>query len=118
MPDAFGRTVSFLALFAVGAAYFTWCWSGGRRTLPMKTWKLRLASADGSLLHPKRALGRYLACWIGPALAIAAYALLAPLGLGALAWPVAALNWLAAVVDPERQFLHDRIAGTRLVSSR
>ena len=29
-----------------------------------------------------------------------------------------ALNYLAAFVDPERQFLHDRIAGTRIVQDR
>jgi hypothetical protein len=47
---------------------------------------------------------------------VLAFALLREAGLGALAWPIAALNWLAAFVDPERQFLHDRIAGTRLIN--
>jgi uncharacterized RDD family membrane protein YckC len=81
----------------------------------MKTWRLALVTADGSALSRRSALVRYLAAWIGPVLAILAYAILAPHGYGALAWPVAALNWLAAFVDPQRQFLHDRIAGTRIV---
>jgi len=115
LPGALGRTVSFLALFAVLAAYFTWCWSRGRATLPMKTWGLHLVGPGGEPIDARRALGRYLACWIGPALAVGVYALFAPYGLGALAWPVAALNWLAALVDPQRRFLHDRVAGTQLV---
>lgn len=115
MPSATGRLVSFVALFALLAAYFTWCWSEGRRTLPMKTWRLTLVSSHGAPLTRRRAFARYLAAWIGPLAAVIAYALLAPSGYGALAWPVAALNWLAAFVDPERKFLHDRVAGTRVV---
>jgi uncharacterized RDD family membrane protein YckC len=83
----------------------------------MKTWRLALVDASGAPVSPRRALVRYAAAWIGPALAVAVYALLAPHGLGALAWPVLALNWLAAFVDPDRRFLHDRVAGTRLVMS-
>lgn len=117
LPSMAGRIVSFVALFALGAAFFGWSWSAGRRTLPMKTWRLALVTTQGAPLSRRTALVRYLAAWIGPTLAIAAYALLAPRGLGALAWPIVALNWLAALVDPERQFLHDRIAGTRLVDT-
>jgi hypothetical protein len=61
---------------------------------------------------------RYLAWWIGPALGLAAYALLRPHGLGAIAVPLFLLDYLAALVDPERQFLHDRIAATRIVTSQ
>ena len=116
-PSATGRLLSFVGLFAVLAAYFTWTWSEGRRTLPMKTWRLSLISAGGAPLTRRRAFARYLAAWIGPLAALIAYALLAPSGYGALTWPVAALNWLAAFVDPDRQFLHDRIAGTRVLES-
>lgn len=117
LPSMTGRIVSFVALFALGAVFFVWSWSNGRRTLPMKTWRLALVTNDGAPLSRRTALVRYGAAWIGPALAVVAYALVAPPGLGALAWPVLALNWLAAFVDPERQFLHDRIAGTRIVTS-
>jgi uncharacterized RDD family membrane protein YckC len=103
-------------LFAVLAAYFVWCWSGGRRTLAMKTWKLRLMRADGSTVTPKVALLRYLATWIGPGLAVAAYALLASHGWGAHAAWLVAFNFLWAFVDRDRLFLHDRVAGTRIVT--
>lgn len=105
-------------LFAILAAYCAWCWSGGRRTLAMKTWRLRLALADrASALPARTALARYLAAWIGPALALAAYAVLHRHGLGAHATWLVAFNFLWAFVDPARQFLHDRIAGTRIVDA-
>ena len=36
----------FAALSGIGALYFCWLWTGGRRTLPMKTWRLRLARRE------------------------------------------------------------------------
>jgi len=74
---------------AVLAAYFLWCWLRGGQTLAMKAWKLRLAGVT-----PGRALARFLLALV-----------LVPTGIGIL--------W--ALVDREHQFLHDRIAGTRLV---
>ncbi|HVF65927.1 MAG TPA: RDD family protein [Casimicrobiaceae bacterium] len=115
VPSTLGRAISFLALFSLLASYFVFGTSLGRRTLPMKTWRLRLVTTSGETISRKTALLRYLAAWIGPALAVAAFGLLKPIGLGAIAWPLVALNWLAPLVDPDRQFLHDRIAGTRLV---
>ena len=50
-------------------------------------------------------------------LALAGYLALRPFGAGALALPLVALNFLWAVADADRQFLHDRIAGTRLVDA-
>ena len=109
------RVALFWLVFAVLAAYFVWCWSNGRRTLPMKTWRLRLTTQSGAMLTPKIALLRYLACWIGPALAVAAYVALARIGYGAHAAWLVAFNFLWAFIDRDRQFLHDRIAGTRIV---
>jgi uncharacterized RDD family membrane protein YckC len=109
------RVAMFCILFAVVAAYFTWCWSDGRRTLPMKTWRLRLVRVDGTDVPRRTALLRYLAAWTGPALALAAYTALARPGMGAHAAWLVGFSWLWAFVDRERQFLHDRLAGTRLV---
>jgi uncharacterized RDD family membrane protein YckC len=115
MPDLPLRVVLFCAVFAAAALYFVGCWTGGRRTLPMKTWRIHLVDATGGALDYKTALVRYLAAWIGPGLALATYAFAKPFGLGGIALVPLALNYLAAFVDPERQFLHDRIAGTRIV---
>lgn len=115
VPGLPQRVILFCLLFAVLAWYFAWSWSRGRRTLPMKTWRLALVRADGGQVSVRTALARYLATWIGPALAVAGYAVLRPTGLGAHAAWLVALNFLWAFVDPARQFLHDRIAGTRIV---
>lgn len=115
LPSIPARAFTFLTLFAVGALYFVTSWTGGRRTLAMKTWRLRLVGPDGVAPDRQRALLRYLAAWIGPALALAAYVALRPLGLSAHVVWLVAFNWLWALVDRDRCFLHDRIAGTRLV---
>ena len=82
-------------VFALLLIYFVWCWTHGGQTLPMKTWKLRVVSADGSRLRPLQAVLRYMAAW--PSILLG--------GVGIL--------W--ALVDSEHRFLHDRIAGTRIV---
>jgi uncharacterized RDD family membrane protein YckC len=87
----------WLHVLLVLMAYFVWCWLHGGQTLPMKTWKLRIANPDGSPPRPAQAILRYLAAW--PSLLL--------FGIGIL--------W--ALIDPDRQFLHDRIAGTRIVST-
>lgn len=91
------RNVFQIYIVVVLGIYFVWCWHRGGQTLPMKTWKLRLVSADGGPVSIRRATLRYvLAC---PSIALAG----------------AGLVW--AVFDRDRQFLHDRLAGTRIVRS-
>jgi uncharacterized RDD family membrane protein YckC len=112
VPPVPARVALFCILFSVVALYFVWSWTGGRRTLPMKTWRMRIAMANGKPPGARTALLRYLAAWIGPVLGIAGYAFLRDRGAGALALVPLAINFLWAGVDPDRQFLHDRIAGT------
>lgn len=114
LPSLAARATLFTCLFLAYAAYCAWLWSGGRRSLPMRTWRLALARAGGAEVRPARALLRYFAWWIGPACALAAYAALRPQGQGRWAAALLTLNYAWALVDPERQFLHDRLAGTRL----
>jgi uncharacterized RDD family membrane protein YckC len=73
----------------VFAAYFLWCWLRGGQTLAMKAWKIRLVNVT-----PARALLRFV------------------LALALLPFSV-----IWALVDRDGQFLHDRLAGTRLVSA-
>ena len=112
------QAISFGCLFAVFGAYFAWGWSNGRRTLPMKTWRLAMESTGGAPLGISRAVLRYVACWIGPGLAIAAYAGLRPSGYGRWAVALLAINYAWALVTSDHQFLQDRVAGTRLVVAR
>ena len=100
------RVAMFCALVAAAAVYCTWCWTGGRRTLPQKTWRLRIVDRHGKPPGRGRAVARYAAWWIGPGVALAAYAVLQPIGYGRNALAFAALNYCWAIVDPDRQFLH------------
>jgi uncharacterized RDD family membrane protein YckC len=116
VPSLPSRVALFCALFAMLALYFVWSWTGGRRTLPMKTWHLRIAATRGGAPTRKSALLRYLAAWIGPVLALVGYAVLRDTGHAGLAAWLLVVNFAWAAADPDRQFLHDRIAGTRVVT--
>jgi len=74
---------------AVFAAYFLRCWLRGGQTLAMKAWRIRLVEVT-----PRKAAVRFVLALF-----------LVPTGISVL--------W--ALFDRERQFLHDRLAGTRLV---
>ena len=112
-------------MFAMIGLYFTWCWTHGGQTLPMKTWKLRVVTAAGRL-SAGRAWLRYTLAWIGPVAGAVVYKLmveLAGFGTGTYsaaalfaAMPFVLLNWLWALIDRDGQFLHDRLAGTRVES--
>lgn len=111
-------------LFVSIGAYFIYFWIRGRRTLAFKTWHLRLLSANGSTVTLKQAVLRYFATWIGPALGLAIYVSIDALAIGTtpglgLLWLIALFsNFLWALIDPAGQFLHDRVAGTRVLFAR
>jgi uncharacterized RDD family membrane protein YckC len=88
------RVVFQIYLLGVVAAYFIWFWLRGGQTLAMKTWHLRLVSADGSPLTLRQAILRFVFALPGTLL-----------GIGIL--------W--ALFDRERQFLHDRLARTKII---
>jgi uncharacterized RDD family membrane protein YckC len=106
-------------LFLVLGTYFVWFWTHSGQTLAMKTWRIRLVSKDGHEVGTKRAIGRFLLAWLW----------IIP-GLS-LAWVLGVNNWLMILLpainvmlwsltiylDPQRQFLHDRIVGTRIVTA-
>ena len=110
------RAVSAALFFGVCGAYCVGLWSGGRRTLPMKTWRIALRSRGGTRVSLQAAMLRYCACWTGPASAIAGYIALAPSRHGRWALALAAVNYAWASVDRDGQYLQDRIAATRLVT--
>ncbi len=107
----FQQTYLFLSI----GAYFIYFWINGRRTLAFKTWQLKLVSTDGSVVNRKQAVIRYLATWIGPALGLAMFMLI---GTRGSAWWIFGVfaNFLWAFADPAKQFLHDRIARTRVTN--
>ena len=88
------RLVFQVYLLAVCGAYYVFCWARSGQTLPMKTWRIHLVTEQGKPLAVGRAFQRYL---------LAVPSVLSGIGV------------LWALVDRDRQFLHDRLAGTRIV---
>jgi uncharacterized RDD family membrane protein YckC len=84
-------------LFLLGMlfAYFYAFWRRSGQTLAMKTWRIRLVDLDGRLLHFRQAALRFVLALLGISL----------LGVSII--------W--ALFDRDRQFLHDRLAKTRLI---
>jgi uncharacterized RDD family membrane protein YckC len=124
-PYGWILTALHIYLAATFAVYFLWCWLRGGQTLAMKAWGIRLIASGESRLTAGVALIRLLLAFIfvgsfylflglfffaafkighqpTPWLAIATFAV-SSIGLG----------W--ALFDRDRQFLYDRLAGTRLV---
>ena len=84
-------------LLGVLGAYLVFSWTRGGQTLPMKVWRIALVRAsDGGPVLLFQAVHRFF------------LALLSTLALGA--------GFLWAFFDRDRQFLHDRLAGTALVN--
>jgi uncharacterized RDD family membrane protein YckC len=110
------RHLSAIVIFASCGAYCGLLWSGGRRSLPMKTWRLALSTTAGQPVGVPAAMLRYLACWAGPALAIGGYVAVHPAGYGRWAVVALAFNYVWALLDRDRQFFQDRVAGTRLIT--
>jgi len=82
-------------LLVVMGYYFIWFWTHGGQTLAMQTWKMRVVTAEHRKLDERKAIIRYLLAVTGVLF----------LGIG--------LFW--ALIDREHQFLHDRLAGTRII---
>ena len=76
--------------------YFIWQWTRGGQTLPMRTWRLKLVTRDGAPLTWGQAARRFV------------------FALAGIAFCGGGLVW--ALFDRDRQFLHDRLAGTRIIS--
>ncbi|MFT4068685.1 RDD family protein [Paraburkholderia sp.] len=101
----------------VVGVYFVWFWTHGGQTLPMKTWGLRVVTADGAPLSAARAIARYVLAWLWFLPPLALHPLL---GLRVPQTLVIAGVWFVVWAtsgrfDPLRQFLHDRLAGTRVI---
>jgi uncharacterized RDD family membrane protein YckC len=91
------RILTRTVVAAACAGYFILQWRGRGQTLPMKTWRIRLEGASGRRITVRQALLRLVLATIGY------------LAMGA--------SVLWALADRDRQFLHDRLAGTRLVTT-
>lgn len=103
-------------LFVVFGIYFAWFWAKGQ-TLAMKTWNIRVVDSQGRPLTQTRALWRYVLSWLWflpPLAGGAAFSLPGgELAVIVVGW---VLVWaLLSRFHAQRQFVHDALAGTRLV---
>ena len=105
-------------LFVIFGIYFVWLWSRGQ-TLAMKTWNIRLVDTQGRAVSQPRALLRYLLSWVW---LLPSLALVAAYNLPAAEMAVVIPGWIAIYatlsrLHPQRQFWHDALAGTQLIST-
>ncbi len=87
--------VLFIHVFAVLGIYFVWYWRHGGQTLAMQTWRLKIVGVDGNPPRLKQLILRYVLSW------------------PSLLFYGAGLLW--AIFDRDRQFLHERLSGTRII---
>ncbi|MEQ1668669.1 MAG: RDD family protein [Sulfuriferula sp.] len=84
------KTLLQIYLVGVMATYFVWFWMRGQ-SLAMKTWHIHVVKVNGDKLDLRTALKRFAFSWL------------------------IIITQLWAFFDKDGQFLHDRLAGTRLV---
>jgi uncharacterized RDD family membrane protein YckC len=104
-------------LFVVFGVYFVWFWYKGQ-TLAMKTWHIRVVDLQGQQISQLRALTRYALSWLWflpPLGAMALFKLTGgEMGLLWIGWVL--VYALLSRFHATRQFVHDALAGTRLIN--
>ena len=110
------RYVQQALVFVAFGIYFGWFWAKGQ-TLAMKTWHIRVVDRHGNALTQGRALWRYVLSWLWllPSLAVAGLMHLSGQQLSVLLVGWVVIWALLSRFHAQRQFLHDALAGTRLV---
>jgi uncharacterized RDD family membrane protein YckC len=108
-------------LFIILAIYFVWFWSHGGQTVAMKAWHIRVVDRAGGPVSELRGLARFLLAWLwfAPALLVLAARDIhdGPTITAVLIAGVAGYAF-ATRLHPSRQFPHDVLAGTRLITWR
>lgn len=118
MSDRFHEIARPAALIIVTAAYFIHAWTGSGHTLAMKTWRIKIVKVGFAKVPLSAAIIRYIAGWgwVLPGLLISKLMHLNP-KQAAMAVSINIVLWgLSALLDRDRQLLHDKLAGTRLIS--
>lgn len=114
-----GRVGLGIFIFIVLGLYFVGFWTRSGQTLAMKTWHLRVVDTAGRPLKAPRAVARYLASWLWFLPALVSTWALGLHGGGAIVGSLVAgmlAYLLIARLHPGRQFLHDTICGTRVIT--
>jgi uncharacterized RDD family membrane protein YckC len=111
-----------VVVFIVLGVYFVGFWSSrGGQTLAMQTWHIRLVTRDGQRVSRARAFARYLLAWVWflPALASVYFSGIKGAGITFTTLGAGVLVYAASArLRADRQFWHDTVCGTRLVTWR
>lgn len=114
-----GRMV---VMVLVAGAYFVHAWTGSGHTLAMKTWRIKVVMLGHATVPRPVAIKRFVLAWgfFAPALLVIGATHLSASAAGTRTSVLIVLAnivlWsLTAFLDKDRQFLHDKLAGTRLI---
>ena len=94
-PGALLQWLSFAGLVATLIGYYYICWRKQGQTLGMKSWRLKLQQADGSLATPEQCIKRSL--------------------LASLSFAAGGIGYLWCLVPPAKVCLHDIYSATEVV---
>jgi|TARA_B110000971_G_C19681135_1_gene351151 uncharacterized RDD family membrane protein YckC len=94
-PGALLQWLSFAGLIVALIGYYYICWRKQGQTLGMKSWRLKLQQADGSLATPEQCIKRSL--------------------LATLSFAFGGIGYLWCLVPPSKVCLHDIYSGTDVV---
>ena len=106
-------------LFVVLGAYFIFFWHRSGQTLAMKTWRVKLIAPGLSQVPLGKAFARYLMAWmwflpamgLDYALGLKGWGSIGVIVLGMVLWG------MTIFLSKDRQFLHDQLLGTKLIST-
>ncbi|WP_426102610.1 RDD family protein [Massilia sp. TSP1-1-2] len=107
-------------IFLGAGAYFIHSWSGSGFTLAMKTWRIKVVHIGTARVPFRNAAVRYVFSW---GWMLPGGLIYQALGYHDRAWAAMSLSMLAGIciwaatafLDKDRQFLHDKLARTRLI---
>ena len=94
-PGALLQWLSFAGLIASLIGYYYICWRKQGQTLGMKSWRLKLQQADGSLATPEQCIKRSL--------------------LASLSFAAGGIGYLWCLMPPAKACLHDIYSATEVV---
>lgn len=115
--QGWGHAIYQVYLLLAVYGFFAGFWVRGGQTLGMKAWKIRVESNSGGTVTAWQAAWRFTPVWLAASIYLPGSAIWpdASGSLALLGGGICAVDFIWALLDTDKQCLHDRIAGTRMV---